>query len=473
MCDDPTASHPPTTPGTGLSRRNFLQATAGAAAAAGLLRRFPRLHLRSAARPAAADGTSAYSMAMHVHSSFSEQSGSMDSQLFQAASNAVDVLWWTDHDARMDGIGYRKTVHFTSLTKERGAPGEGGAWLWTRAESGPLASRSEGGIVHSPSSPNDPVAGGSMHVSAKSRTRARAKLGYYADSHPAGLELPRQPHRSVPHRRRPADRRVDATGISSCSSTAPTTRERAGIPPATTRCRTASFLKESGPPVSPTVWMGSSPSRCGRRTSGRTVTITPSDDIAALWPALDHRDFALWELTLECRQPRREVGGYFDYLRFNRTLSGGAFLHQQMEMEAALAPKYPTVVQQQGLEVSRQLPHLNWFGGKVSMPDYGATGSSGYSAFLRDTAVPQIARGRRPGQLQPPLRLRRRAAAAGGGAGLPSDPGGERPSSHRIGARCTRGRPPRGGLHRAGGGRPRPPCGLVGRDVPQCRLPHR
>ena len=44
----------------------------------------------------------------------------MDAQLFQAASNAVDVLWWTDHDARMTSKNYRKTVHFTSLTAEAG-----------------------------------------------------------------------------------------------------------------------------------------------------------------------------------------------------------------------------------------------------------------------------------------------------------------------------------------------------------------
>jgi hypothetical protein len=27
----------------------------------------------------------------------------MDAQLFQATKNAVDVLWWTDHDHRMLG----------------------------------------------------------------------------------------------------------------------------------------------------------------------------------------------------------------------------------------------------------------------------------------------------------------------------------------------------------------------------------
>src|SRR6266705_3542425 len=158
MCDDLAAEDPAQTAESEQKRRGFLHATAAAAGAAALLKKIPRLPLRSSARAVTADGTSAYSMAMHIHSSFSEQSGSMDSQLFQAAKNSVDVLWWTDHDHRMDGIGYRKTVHFTSLTAEKGGAGEGGPWTWTKAVSGPLGTGSAGGIVATPASPGDPVA---------------------------------------------------------------------------------------------------------------------------------------------------------------------------------------------------------------------------------------------------------------------------------------------------------------------------
>ena len=147
MCYDQAVNSQPGPARSELSRRDFVHGTAAVGAAVAILRRMPRLPLRSAARDVAADGTSAYSMAMHIHSSFSEQSGSMDGQLFQAAKNSVDVLWWTDHDYVMDGIGYRKTVHFTSLTSESGGPGERGPWIWTKAESGPLASTSGGGIV--------------------------------------------------------------------------------------------------------------------------------------------------------------------------------------------------------------------------------------------------------------------------------------------------------------------------------------
>src|SRR5215472_10195381 len=134
MCDD----HAP-----GLTRRQVLHGAGALAAAAVVLGRVPRRQaLRSPARPAALNSSLlAYTMAMHIHTSFSEQSGSMDSQFYQAATNGVDVLWLTDHDHRMDGINYRQTVHFTSLTGEKGAPGQGGAWKWQQSETGPVSGK--------------------------------------------------------------------------------------------------------------------------------------------------------------------------------------------------------------------------------------------------------------------------------------------------------------------------------------------
>src|SRR6266536_1554230 len=290
MCYDQAVNSQPGPARSELSRRDFVHGTAAVGAAVAILRRMPRLPLRSAARDGAADGTSAYSMAMHIHSSIIEQSGSRDCQLVQAAKNSADGLWWTDHDYVMDGIGYRTTVHFTSLTSESGGPGERGPWIWTKAESGPLASTSGGGIVTTPCSPNDPVVGGSLHLTARSTTTATAKFGYYADSHPAGWNY----HDNL---------------------------------------------------------------------TGQSLSIASKGDV---------------------------VGGYFDYLRFTRRISGEASLLQQMDMEPVLAIKYPGVVQRQGLEVSWLLPHINWFGGDVAIPSYGSTTSKTYTTYLQSTVVPQI-----------------------------------------------------------------------------------
>ena len=392
MCDDEAAGRGPETAAGGMSRRRFMEGTAGLAAAVALLGRVPQVPPGLPARAATAAGLSAYSMAMHIHSSFSEQSGSMDSQLFQAAANSVDVLWWTDHDHRMAAIGYRKTVHFTSLTAETGGPGEGGPWTWAQAESGPLAGTgSGGGIVTSPSSPNDPVAGGSMHLTAKSTTTAPAKFGYYADCHPAGWNY----RGNLTGQSLSIDVRL--TGgwsrgylellIASSYHQASAGRPAGGytlsyrlVPPGTAASRraqgTQGVITIPVTPASGDQWY--------------TVTITPSADIAALWPDEDRRDFALWELTLSAVSEGDPVDGYFDYLRFNRTMSGQVLLEQQQALAAALRGKYPAVAQRQGLEVSLLLPHLNWFGGAVAVPGYAGVKPKGYLGYLQNTVVPQI-----------------------------------------------------------------------------------
>ena len=370
-----------------------MHASAGAAAAAALLRQFPRLPLRSPARPVSVDGLSAYSMAMHVHSSFSEQDGSMDSQLFQATKNSVDVLWWTDHDTRMDGIGYRQVVHFTSLTKESGGPGQGHPWDWTKVTSGPLGSQSTGGIVQNPSSPSDPVAGGSMHLIATTTTGAPATFGFYAQTHPAGWNC----RDNLNGQSLTIDVLV-AKGwqagylellIISSYHEAIGGRPAGGyqlsyrfVPPGGTVRRTASGLTGIVTiPVTPD--SGTDP--------WGTMTINPAEDIAALWPDMDHRDFSLYELTLSAVSTGDLVEGYFDYLRFNRSISGEAFFRQQADMGAALAARYRSVVQQQGLEVSLALPHVNWFGKSVSIPDYGSTsGRREYGTYLAQNLIPKV-----------------------------------------------------------------------------------
>lgn len=389
MCDDHATGRPAE---PAVSRRDAIAAAAITAGAGAVARRASRLPLRSPARDMAADGRAAYSMAMHVHSSFSEQSGSMDSQLFQAAHNGVDVLWWTDHDARMLGIGYRRTVHFTSLTSEHGGPGQRGSWRWTPQRSGPLAGSSGGGIVTSPSSPDDPVTGGSLHVTAKSRTGAPAAFGYYADSHPAGWNY----RDNLAGQSLTIDVLLERGWTSGyLELLIGTSRHQAVggrpagdyslsyrfVPPHIKARRHSHGL--TGVIVIPV-----------RRGSGsnpwHAVTIRPATDIAALWPDLDYRDFALWTLTLSAVSDGERVGGYFDYLRFHRRLSGEVQLRQQAKMAAELAVRYPQVRQRQGLEVSWGQPHVNWFGGNVTIPDYSGVTLGAYRRFLHESVIPRI-----------------------------------------------------------------------------------
>ena len=378
MCDD----HAP------VSRRQFLYGAAalGAAAAVRLPGGFaPRLPLNSPVRAAGFGGTNAYSMAMHIHSSFSEQNGSMDGHLSQAVKNAVDVLWWTDHDHRMDAIQYRKVTHFTSFA-EQGATGQGGAWTWTVAKSGPNTSTSTGGIVSTPCSPNDPVSGGALHLVAQSSSTSPAKYGYFADCHPAGWNY-----------------RDNLTGQSVLVDVLLASGWSRGYLEllVTTSNHPASGGRPAGNyTLSYRFTPGGQGSRAANGNNGiitipvtspwQTATLTPSSDIAKLWPDLDYRDFAMWELNLSAVSTGDKVVGYFDYLRFDRTISGQAQFSEQAAMEQALTSKYPGVAQRQGLEVSRNLPHVNWFGPNITVPSYSGVSTSAYQGYLQNTVIPQI-----------------------------------------------------------------------------------
>jgi hypothetical protein len=386
MCDD-----------HGVTRRRFLQG-AGAVTAGGLLlpaAKLPtRLPLHSAARPIAPDGSAAYSMAMHIHSSFSEQNGSMDCHLYQAAKNAVDVCWWTDHDGRLDAFGYRDTVHFTSLTAESGGAGQGKAWDWQKMVSGPLAgSGSDGGIVTNPCSPNDPVKGGSLHLSARSTSSAAASYGYYANCTNAQFNY----RDNLTGQSLSIDVLLNSGWkngylellIGSSYHQASGGRPAGGyslsyrfVPASSSGSRTAKG--NQGVIVVPVV-----PGAAG---DWSTMTVTPSDDIASLWPDLDYRDFGLFELTLSAVSTGETVSGYFDYLNFDRTNTGGELFSQQQSMMQKLATKYPAVTQLQGLECSWDEPHCNWFGPNITVPTYQGVAQTlgGYRKYLEGTVLPGI-----------------------------------------------------------------------------------
>ena len=371
-----------------LSRRKFLAYSASLAAVAVGFPEWPRTVFAARSPFADAAGTLPVSMAMHIHSSFSEQYGSMEGHLQQAQQNAVDVIWWTDHDYRMSGTGYRKTVHFTSLTAEKPATGEGGAWQWQLMRTGSLNSQhSTGGIVTSPSSPLDPVIGGSLAVSAQSTTQSPATLGFYSQSQSsdwnyhcsligqtlsievlpvsigptAYLEFRVTSSYHPARSGRPAGQYVVSYRFGGAG--APGTRSVSGL---------AGVVNV---PVTPGQW--------------NSIALSPAVDIAALWPDMDARDFGLFGMNLNAVSTGGAASGNFDYLRFSRS-SGDVQLQAQQEMEAGFAPSYPQVGQYQGLEVSLALPHINWYGSGVAVTDYGTVKASQYPAFIQSTVIPEI-----------------------------------------------------------------------------------
>jgi hypothetical protein len=379
-----------------LPRRQFLHGAGALAGAALLAGRAPaasaavRPRPRPPARPVTFDGTSAFSNAMHIHSSFSEFTGSMQSHLYQATLNEVDVLWWTDHAYTIDSKPYRDVVHFTSLNEEKPAAGQGNKpWTWVRRESGPNGAASTGGIVTTPCSPNDPVSGGALALTAQSTSTQLARYGYLANASPDGwnyrdnlngqslsIDVMLEPGWSRGYLEILVDTSYhQASGGRQAGTYSLSYR----ITPSGTAHRSAS--QRTGVVVTPVTADGQ---------TWTTITITPADDIAALWPDLDSRDFALYELYLRASSTGDTVTGYFDYLRFDRALDGGELFAQQADMAEALAPQFPAVTQYQGLELSLGLPHVNWFGSNVAVPTLDGIGYKKFPAWLEQKGIPAI-----------------------------------------------------------------------------------
>jgi len=114
------------------------------------------------------------------------------------------------------------------------------------------------------------------------------------------------------------------------------------------------------------------------------VSVNPCDDIAALWPDIDEHDFSSNELTLSASSTGAQASGYFDYLRFSRpNTSGNIPLRIQRGMRERYAAKYPKVVQQPALEMGQFLPHLNWFGGSLTLADYSSVTTGNHLDFMK------------------------------------------------------------------------------------------
>ncbi len=165
-----------------VSRRALLRGAAGAGAVGAV----GWLGWETLSKDATTEPTTRpISMAMHVHSSFSEGTSSMRGQLDEAARNNIDVVWWTDHDWRMAGHGYRSVVHFDGrIETENGND----PLIWKMSRSGALLS-SKALIDTTRVSPNDPLAKSSMRLAATGAVVKFATTRVVADASEARENL--------------------------------------------------------------------------------------------------------------------------------------------------------------------------------------------------------------------------------------------------------------------------------------------
>ncbi|MFL6180895.1 MAG: hypothetical protein ACJ73J_01165 [Actinomycetes bacterium] len=336
-----------------VTRRQVLQGAASAAAVAGVGAAVGPL----VGKVALASGSELpVRMAMHIHASFSEGTGSMQAHLAEAERVGVDVIWWTEHDHRMVARNYLTDVHFNGFTEWT----NGVHLTWQLSSSGTVASTPAIAIVSKPASDTDP-GGRAMRVSALStgdlggtRTATAKPKSYALNTSIDGT--------TITFDVRPIDVGDDAWfDIIVQTSYRPAL---SGRPAGQYRMR---YRIGGGRPIGTVVETDPLDGLIvlGPET-GRwsTITLDPVSDFTQLWPDIDFRDAALTSFAFASTSRNSTVSSTaVDGLHFNRVRkNGNAVLAVQRELMDHYTPLYPSVVQQQGVELSENTPHINWFG---------------------------------------------------------------------------------------------------------------
>ncbi|MDG4800718.1 hypothetical protein [Micromonospora sp. WMMD980] len=337
----------------GLDRRGVL-AAAGGLAVAGIGVPVGLALGRDRPRPVPS-GRRPVSMAMHLHASFSEGVASYAAHLDQARRNAVDVLWWTDHDFRVAAHDHRREVRFDGPRESEGPL----AWTWTAATEGRLT-EATADFVAAPDAAGGP--GRALRLAATG-----AGTHWYAGQ---------------------AWNWTHTGNISDTTLHLDVRPESAG-PDATLTVEVALSHHPAGPgrPAGQLVlrYRLGAATTVRHRVDGRHGTVdlpAPTGarrrhafdllaDVRRLWPELVAGDNSLRGLRLGVTVAGGARGAYLvDRLVFDRARRAGQGGEElRAEVLRGYDGSYPGVTHHRAYEVS-MVRHLNWFGGDGTLPHF-------------------------------------------------------------------------------------------------------
>jgi len=339
-----------------LSRRRLLGLAAGVGIGAGI--GVGAIGIPATTRAARRPGlhTDPASMAMHIHACFSEGQASMHAQLHEAQQRGIDVIWWTEHDFRMQAHGYRQAVHFDGMTELENDL----EWTWHESRFGDPR-QATAAFVTDPHTPDEPGRALQLRVRADSATWAGIEYeGIARNSRyttclvDTTLELDVLAQSVGP----------DAELVVEIASSY---RPASGGRPAGQYVLQYRVGATGGRSTEQDGLLGVVPVGAGQ--AWQRLSLRPVDDIAALWPDIVAGDSGLLRLRLLARAKAGATAvGAFDRLRFVRSGRADA-LGLQAELVRRYASRYPDVRQIQSAELSL-VRHLNTFGGDLSLPDY-------------------------------------------------------------------------------------------------------
>jgi hypothetical protein len=331
----------------GISRRDFLRAAAGTATAlgAGVLvsgsgwGASPSVSTRST-EPS---GATPVNIAMHVHASWSEGDASWDTQYASAVENGIQVMYMTDHNHRVRATGYLTSLSGDFITTTSGGP-----------YSDHVASLSDGSmrLMLKASSSNPSAEMMTMDPGSTARDQLRTGM--------AGQSLTITYGKVV----------LPSGGMHEVVINL-STRPATGGRPAGTYLLRYRFM----PDVTKQTYSTSGQGLIGLINmpsidSGSVVTLTPENDIAAIWPDILTLDNGFNDLAFGITTGA-EVGSVTDItiasVSFSRTeANAAAAIANQKAIIEAYAARYPALMAIMSEEVSAPdgavVPHCNVFG---------------------------------------------------------------------------------------------------------------
>jgi hypothetical protein len=284
-------------------------------------------------------------LAMHVHGSWSEGTGSWDAQLQQAAANAFDVVYMTDHDFRE--VAYRYAASLSGLA-------------WTTSSTGTLSQHAT------------TVNGGSIHLLAESAsTTTAATVTMKVADTPAGAKNKLRTSiagttltQAVKSARLAGSARFDVVVTLSYHPA------RSGRPAGQYQliyrfAGTAARWTESNGLVGVV--------RAPAPTPGSTQVMKPEQDVARFWPDMLPMDNAFYGLSFIASSPKH--GDVADVTVGSLTIartqsSASSVIANQAKLIAAYQPAYPNLTVRPQTEISYKLPDLNTFGMPQWIPNY-------------------------------------------------------------------------------------------------------
>jgi len=320
----------------------------------------------------APSGERAWSVQMHVHGSFSEGVGSIDSHSHEATDVGADVIWWSDHDFRITSYGHVSSFGFEDMNEPMPTDGRVMARRKKKnalmkalvpLEVGPVAQ----GEASFPA--DDPREGSkSLRLTASADGQEFAGYRFAITADRSLLKRPLAAEVTLLLSVFPEVVSADARPVVEIVMSEHPPRE--GLPFEAYRLRYVLDESVKQPYRDGTVFVVPVPFKAGEWND---LALPVSRDAVRGFPFIHGEDNVLGTIVIgvEVRRGAR-ASVRFDDLRIEQELSGEPVFDRQKKLIEAVGRDYPKLYQLQGVEASWVGHHLNEFSVDTRLVDYAA-----------------------------------------------------------------------------------------------------